>query len=221
MCPEHATTEELDVTDDHTTATAPAPLAFIDTETDGIHPGRQVWEVAIVRRDPDGTEDAWERFVDIDLSTADPFGLRVGRFYDRHPKGRALSRQGSREAAPTSSGPAGTSMRRDHAARRIAQLTHGAHLVGAVPNFDAEVLDRLLREHRLIPAWHYHLVDVENLAVGHLAATGSPIRPPWSSTELTTALGVEPATEEERHTAMGDVRWAMRMYDHILGSGAE
>lgn len=31
------------------------PLCFLDTETDGLHDDRQVWEVAAVRRDPDGT----------------------------------------------------------------------------------------------------------------------------------------------------------------------
>jgi hypothetical protein len=34
------------------------------------------------------------------------------------------------------------------------------------------------------------------------------------------ALGVESASEDERHTAMGDVRWVMRMYDAIMGSAS-
>jgi len=62
------------------------PLCFIDTETDGVHPGRKPWEIALIRRDETG-EHEQSFFVDIDLSTADPFGLRVGRFYDRHPLG--------------------------------------------------------------------------------------------------------------------------------------
>ena len=28
------------------------PLVFIDTETDGLHPGRKAWEIALIRRDP-------------------------------------------------------------------------------------------------------------------------------------------------------------------------
>lgn len=194
---------------------APAPLAFVDTETDGVHPGRKLWEVAIVRREPDGTETEWETFVDIDLSTADPFGLRVGRFYQRHPLGRELS-----GTPDTWDPPDPLPSRVDDVAHRVAQLTHGAHLIGAVPNFDTEVLDQLLREHGLLPAWHYHLVDVENLAVGYLARRGEPMAPPWSSEGLSGALGVPVASEQERHTAMGDVRWAMRMYDAILGQPA-
>jgi hypothetical protein len=36
-----------------------APLCFVDTETTGVHPGRRAWEVAIIRRDPDGYEEEW------------------------------------------------------------------------------------------------------------------------------------------------------------------
>jgi hypothetical protein len=53
-----------------------APIVFMDTECDGLRPDRKVWEVAIVRREPDGRETEWQAFVDIDLSTAEPFGLR-------------------------------------------------------------------------------------------------------------------------------------------------
>ncbi|GAA4845670.1 hypothetical protein GCM10023201_41300 [Actinomycetospora corticicola] len=189
-----------------------APLAFIDTETDGVHPDRAVWEIAIVRREPDGSEEAWETFVDVELDTANPFGLKVGRFYERHPLGRRLSGRD----------PLVPSTRDDTlsvytAAHHVARLTHGAHLVGAVPNFDAEVLDRDLRNQGLIGAWHYHLVDIENLAVGYLAGQGRPLPPPWDSDEITAMLDLEPTPQDERHTAMGDVRWAMRVYDRVMG----
>ena len=159
-----------------------APIAFIDTETE------------------------WHTFVTNDLSTADPYGLRVGRFYERHPVGRALAG----EMVPD------TTALLSETAHRVAALTHGTHLVGAVPNFDAELLDRLLRDQGLIPAWHYHLIDVENLAVGYLAGQGHVFIPPWSSESLTEALGVTASTEDERHTAMGDARWAQRIYDHVM-----
>jgi hypothetical protein len=190
-----------------------APIVFLDTETDGVHEGRKVWEIAAVRREPDDTEVEWQAFVDIDLSTADPFGLRVGRFYERHPLGRGL-------AGLDPSGKAKL-LSPNEAAFLAARITHGAHIVGAVPNFDTEVLGRLLREHGLTPAWHYHLIDVEALAVGYLAADterfGKGTPPPWKSDELGEALGVEQASEQERHTAMGDVRWVMRMYDAVMG----
>jgi hypothetical protein len=201
----------------------PAPICFLDTETDGIHPTRKPWEIAIVRREPDGTETEWQAFVAIDLSTADPFGLRVGRFYDRHPLGRYLA--GDLDAPPWPMSTWPDSQRIDYGAPYVAlsevapivaRMTHAAHIVGAVPDFDAEILARLLREHTLTPAWHYHLQDVETLAVGYLRAKGIRLGLPWDSDELTERLGLEPVPAGERHTAMGDVRWVMRIYDKVM-----
>ena len=189
----------------------PALLAFCDTETSGIHPGRLPWEIAILRREPDGTEQETSFFVEIDLRDADPFGLRVGRFYERHPLGCNLSGAEYPEAR------AQQLVEPEAAARRVARMTHGAHIVGAVPNFDTEVFDRLLRDHGLCPGWHYHLVDVENLAGGFLAGQGTPIQPPWKSDDLAAALGLPPIPEDERHTALGDVKFARAIYDRVMG----
>ena len=190
------------------------PICFIDTETDGVHPDRKVWEIALIRRDDQG-EKTFAFFVEIDLSTADPFGLRVGRFYDRHPLGRQIA-----GLSPNAS-PSGSELEfyeRDRAAQVVARMTHGAHLIGAVPNFDTEVFDRLLRDHGLCPSWHYHLQDVETLAIGYLRGQGKPVpKLPWSSDELMEAIGVEKPSEDERHTALGDARWAMRTYDKVMG----
>jgi hypothetical protein len=196
-----------------------APLCFIDTETTGVHPGRRAWEVAIIRRDPGGYEEEWLAQVeDVDLSVADPFGLKIGGFYDRHWHYRL------------SGTPDGEILSEEDVAGKVEYLTRGAHLVGAVPNFDAEVFADMLRRHKLAPAWHYHLVDVEALAVGYLHGRHSDvilpdedyarISPPWKSDDLSRAVGVEPATDDERHTALGDARWAMRLYDAITGAAA-
>lgn len=44
--------------------------------------------------------------------------------------------------------------------------------------------------------------------------------PAARSDDLSRACGVEPPSEEERHTALGDARWVQRWYDHILGGAA-
>src|SRR5438477_49568 len=62
-----------------------------DAETDGLHPHRKAWEIAMIRRDFDGTEQTCSIFVRINLATADPHGLTIGRFFDRHPDGRKLT----------------------------------------------------------------------------------------------------------------------------------
>lgn len=199
-------------------------LAFMDTETTGLHPGRRAWEVAIIRREPDGTEETFHAFVgDVDLSYADPMGLKIGRFYERHPgyrQGKRLTLYGSDDA----------SYAEYWVAEEVERLTRHAHIVGAVPNFDTEVFDGMLRRGGLIPAWHYHLIDVEALAVGYLCGlavvnpgggTSGAVSRPWSSDDLSRACGVEPASAEERHTALGDARWAMRLYDAIVNGKRE
>jgi hypothetical protein len=109
------------------------------------------------------------------------------------------------------------------ASRDVERLTRAAHLVGAVPNFDADVLDRRMREHGILPSWHYHLVDVETLAVGWLARRSDRGRVndiptlPWDSEAVSRALNVEPPADNERHTAMGDAKWVRAMYDSIMG----
>lgn len=226
------------------------PIVFLDTETDGVHPGRKVWEVAMIRRDNEGERET-RFFVDIDLSTADPFGLNVGGFYNRHPLGKQLSANYSNDSA-TARGwedldyrDRRESLTSRAAAMRVSRWTHGAHIVGAVPNFDTEVLAKLLRDNGLTPAWHYHLVDVEAMALGYLARckhdeeiflhnTTDEVREhrktsvidryaaltelPYKSDELSRACSVEPPSPAERHTALGDARWCQRWYDALSGS---
>lgn len=191
------------------------PLVFLDTETDGVHPNRRVWEVAMIRRDDDGQRER-SFFVGLDLRYSDPFGLKVGGFWDRHPSGRKMS------GKPPLPGPTVPPLCAHDAAKEVMSWTFGAHLVGAVPNFDAEVLARLLRAEGYLPSWHYHLIDVEAMAVGWLFGTypngaGLVGEPPWKSDDLARACGVEPPTDDERHTALGDTRWAMRWYDAMTG----
>lgn len=180
--------------------TATVPLAFVDTETTGVHPGRRAWEVAIIRREPDGAETTLHAFVgDVDLSAADPYGLRVGRFYDRHP--HYAPRAGRDDLVWSEQRMAG----------QVEDLTRGAHLVGAVPNFDAEV-DLRLRTGTRWPA-----LVVRQPVRRHAPPTPAHagVAPP---PHLSRACGVEPAGEDERHTALGDALWAMRLYDAIAHS---
>lgn len=198
------------------------PLVFLDTETNGLHFDRRPWEIAMIRREPNGKQrDLLIQITDIDLSNAEPQGLAISRFYDRHvAHGAGADRE--------------TVFREENrVAWDVHLMTRGAHLVGAVPNFDAETLAAMLRRHKLCPAWHYHLIDVEVLAAGWLAAHNllggiiadhnawdepdhHDVSLPWESDDLSRACGVEPPSESERHTAMGDALWVMRWYDAIM-----
>lgn len=209
-----------------------APLVFLDTETTGLHPGRDAWEIAMIRRDSHGETSCsfFVRSKDIDLAHADPFGLKIGRFWDRHPDFHDYDCDIDDYVDGSSVYKPGeiVLLTGHQAARTVMEWTADAHIVGAVPNFDTEVLANLLYRHNLLPRWHYHLIDVENLAVGHIAAmlrlfngdlldtprelVHAAIQPPWSSDQLGELLGCV-IDEELRHTAYGDAAWARDLYD--------
>jgi hypothetical protein len=212
-----------------------AALVGLDTETTSLRWDRRAWEIGVIERVPvtvkhpdgpdtcetDDREHQW--FIDVqdlDLGNADLKSLEIGRFYERHPQmnGRPGSARVVRETA---------------ALARVEKLTRNAHLVGAVVNFDTEVLGNRMRETGICASWHYHLIDCEALAIGYLSGRGWPLanpgdpealatelfdpaQLPWKSDDLSAALGVT-VSEEERHTALGDARFALRVYDVVMG----
>lgn len=175
-------------------------ILALDTETDGLGWSRQAWELAFVKRWPDGNtvERSW--FLDIDLRRADPKALEIGGFYERHPQGIFLStgRKSNEKAVDGA-----------EVAALIAHWTHGATLLGAQPWFDAHILSGILHRHGIPVAWHYRMYDVGSLTAGHhhqriggLAACAE-------------SLGI-PFPADEQHTALGDARMCMRIWDAII-----
>ena len=227
----------------------------LDLETTGLEPERhEIWEIGAIVRDHrvDAWNGEWRWLIRPNLRTADAGALRVGRFYERFP----LEIGTARLMESPLGGDAKRLLTRDQVAADVAPLLDGAHLVGAVPAFDAAFLSKFLRAYGQAPTWHHHLIDVEALTVGYLAGKragfsegkeffvrthkmaekeigGGPancfvmeaieetteypyqIALPWRSDDLSTAVEVEPAPEHERHTALGDARWALRIYDAI------
>jgi len=194
-------------------------LVFVDLESTGLDPDRhEIYEIGLI--DGNGAElHLW--ISDAPLQTADSTALRIGRYYERWPERRQLE-QFTRPSPVIADRfnpwlvefPSPSVIDGKTAAWIVAAATAGAHLIGAVPSFDAAFLDRLLRRHNLVPAWHYHLVCVEALAAGKLG-----IPPPWNSGELSRKVGVEPK-DFDRHTALGDARWARAIYDAVMGGAA-
>lgn len=209
-------------------------LVFLDTETTGLDPDRhEIWEVAYIIRD-EGVADQ-ERSVQLPIyhgERADPYGLRVGGWFDRRIsasmfKSTELSPNYPDDVVLAANGGIETVY---EFARRIVREFNGATIVGAVPDFDVRFLTRWLNAHGQPWTGHYHLCDVENLAVGFLASELADARrtstvttydpnvivPPWSSDALAKELGVT-IEESARHTALGDARWARDMYDAVMG----
>ena len=189
-------------------------ICFIDTETTSLRHDRRAWEIGLIVRRPghDDAEHSW--FIDagdLDLGNADPFALSIGKFYQRHPQYRPKYRPGLGDHQGCLKGEA-------EALREVEALTRGAHLVGAVVNFDADVLSARMRAHGICPSWHYHLQDFETLIIGYLRGRGEQIPDlPWRSDDLSRLIGVEPPGNDERHTALGDARWAARVWDTVIG----
>lgn len=214
-------------------------ICFLDLETTGLDPDRhEIWEIGLILRVTADLEDGRTGWTDAEylwriqpmLPTADPTGLRIGRFYERTAGmvgyretecANLADRDPSEVCLPWSDPVA--------LAGHLARMLDGAHIVGAVPSFDAAFLSRWLPAHGQAFTAHYHLIDVEAMAVGWLegqAAAGraevdesitSGITLPWNSNDLSKALGVDPDLYE-RHTALGDARWVRDQYDAITGA---
>lgn len=206
------------MTEQQTETAPPPPIVFVDTETTGLGPERQPWEIGLIRRAPDGTETEHHWYLPIDVRHADPFALRMGGFWGRHPLGVNM-------ASPMQERVFVALPNEEGVAAELFHLTHDAIWVGANPAFDAELIERMIRQTRVFPTWRYHLVDTTVLALGWLHAradAGLGERPPvkYRSDELAAALGIEPPSTTERHTALGDARWCQRIYDRVTGRAA-
>ncbi|SFD13230.1 hypothetical protein [Streptomyces aidingensis] len=212
--------------------TTAAPLISLDTETTGLVPGHHMpWEIAIIRREPDGTDtehlfqirpsDAHLRHV------ADPESLKINRFAERFaiPDGH--------DAADMLTGNSPAPLSFFEACARIHALLSGAVVIGSNPSFDTAHLSHLLGVGPGRPEpWHYRVVDVADRAAGYLTGLGPQrsgltppkhatlITPPFSSKALSRAVGVEPPGDGDAHTALADAKWAMAVYDAVTAGGA-
>jgi hypothetical protein len=183
---------------------------FLDLETTGLDPDRnEIWEIGLIT-----PKSEQFYFLRVDLLRADPIALDIGRFHERHPQGNSY---------PHTKVPMSDTLFAPNDKdflRSIARQTHGCHLAGAVISFDEERLRRLMLAAGVRPSWHYHLIDVEALAAGYLAHGydhdgDAPHKPPWNSNELSQCIGVDPQLFE-RHTALGDCRWAKAIYEKVM-----
>lgn len=178
-----------------------APLIFLDTETCGLGRLDPIWEIGLIRREPDGMETEHHFFVEHDVEAAkalpESFQADHAARYDAdeaksndwlRPVLEHLFRKGSDGARP--------------------------HVVGAVPNFDTERIEAQIGHF----GWHYHLIDVENLAVGWMAGRHMALPTlPWDSDAISARIGVS-TSGLVRHTALDDARWAKAIYDRLTAS---
>lgn len=187
-------------------------VVFLDTETTGLTPGwDEVFEIALI------TEAGEEHEFRV--------RPRPGALAHMTPQALAVNRFSERTAAPDWHWESP-----EDVMDRLSPLLEGQHIVGAVPDFDARFLTEFYKDYgRKPPVWHYHLIDVETLAVGWLAGYSDTHRAccpeltppdtlPWDSELLSSQLDVKPPADHERHTALGDARWAKALYERVMNA---
>lgn len=195
-----------------------APLVFLDTETTGLGLDDDIWEFAAIRRDPDGDTTTWHCHIthSLDKAARLPDEFRADHDARYRP-----------DDAITPAELAYLLVTVVFAVPVDTPYDLRPHVIGAVPSFDTTRLELLLRRHDHVrPPWHHHIQDVETLALGYIAAmgrstvinrfTGYAWRvPPIDSEQLSALLGVDPNLYEG-HTALGDARWAMAIWDLVM-----
>lgn len=165
-------------------------IVFLDTETTGLDAVLDpIWEVAAVRRvDGHWLDHRWH--LPIDVGRVSEWVRDNTGFADRYDLHHLTPHSEFCDSL-------------DH-------FIDGAHVAGNVISFDTERLGNLYRSlDRKVP-WHYHIIDVEPVAVGRLAADGVTVDLPWDSHRLSEELGVP--VPDGRHDAMVDALWARDVF---------
>lgn len=193
-------------------ASYPSTLVFLDTEYTCLDLRlARLWNVGMVVRKPDGTQSTGEVIFDeVDLTYADPMALEKGHFWQRSP------------AVGGDPGAAEFLSTRDAAQWILERLAPDItddgksvprHIVGCNPIGDVILLRELLQLSGLPWPAHYHVICAEAMAIGALRARGVQVPIGFSSAWLTDQLGVTPTPASDKHTALGDAQWTMRLYD--------
>lgn len=176
-----------------------SPILILDTETLGLDIEAPVWEVAAIRIDPVlGPRHELELLV-----SHDP-----GDWVETLPTSFQEDYR-SRFDFEKAYAP-------EHVADRIAYMARGGAIVmGSKPSFDVDRIEKLDPSVKM--PWHHHPLDIPTLVHGYLCGKGVFPAPPWKSDFLSQMIGVDPR-DFERHTAMGDVKWCLAMWQKVTGS---
>lgn len=191
----------------------PSTLVFLDTEYTSLNPQfRHVWNIGMIRRWPDGHEVAEEIILsDPDLTYADPMSLEIGHFWRRHPEFGGNPGSGVQVLSDRAAAQWVLSRVKPEIAPSGAVLP--VHVVACIPAGDIEVLRELLHCNGLPWPAHYHQICAESMAIGALRARGVDVPVPFSAGWLGDQLGVSQLMPLDKHTALGDARWTMALFD--------
>lgn len=214
-------------------------LIFLDTETTGLRPDIHCpWEIAWVTAVHDTERGVLmevsrrHAFVELDemqQANADPFALQVGGYQDRYIETDSVVYtdvvdQLNEDIWFTRCVAVDVSCEDFDG---VAPPPPPIHLVGAIPSFDhAMICQQWIGWPGFGEGlWHYHLIDIEALAVGYINGRNDGERDPYPefppviwpvrSDDIGPRIGIPPVEEALRHTAMGDALHAQTMYRMI------
>lgn len=215
------------------------PIVFVDTETTSLGQAACPWEIAVIRRETrpgpiarpvvETTVDRWVLQVEYDFPTLPPGttgrALSVGGWLERGAPGSTYLDGLNRDGVNVE-----RSDEVDVAARLVELFRDEPILVGVGVHFDAAVLSRMFARHGMAEEpWHYSIVDLKSATWGFFRGRAvdiaSPVLDeqaplPVRSEKLAAALCVAPPSDAERHTALGDARWAVRWFDALTAGSA-
>lgn len=211
------------------------PICFVDLESTALGPLARPWEVAVIARH--ATAEGGDRPADIEYlwhveytyrslpDGTNPEALAIGGWPERGAglDGVVYRADVAEEGVRVAAGAEFV------VARQVHELLAGVVLVGVGVHFDAAVLSAMFLRHGLDPEpWHYAIFDLKAATWGYARGgyrCGEPVEEsvlllPVRSEAIAGWLGIQPPAGEERHTALGDARWARDVYDAITKADA-
>jgi hypothetical protein len=211
-------------------------IVFADTEfTTLVDQQRELWEGALIIRDPGepDREFAWQVRPDLTFAARD--SLRIGRYYRRsrligHGVGvgvvitadeqwQLLSPEDDVETDRLTTGAA--------IAAQVAAALDGATIVAAVASADELCFDRWLSANGQRLTSHYRLKCIETLAQGYLlgwsrgllAAERDELRallvPPFDPRPMYEQIGVPLLDRDQAHNALYDCRQVRDVWNAV------
>ena len=169
------------------------PLIFIDTETTGLDSQKAtVIEVAMIRRETDGTETRFHSLIKPsaqELAAAHPRALEVNGY-----------------AADPSRWDDAPSM--EEVGPKIADFTKGGQAIcGHNVGFDEDMIKASFRRHGVRRRIPYHKIDTMTLALEHLVPMG------LDKVSMDQIRGFLGWSMSGAHTAMRDTEDCMALFD--------
>lgn len=194
-------------------------IVFLDVETTGTDPRiHELWEIGLIVRTGDQEEKYSWLVRPEDMSTADPYALRIGGYYERWPAALVDKIWSSVQVLPVQTDKPSPNCSPASVAQEVARLLDGAHIVAANPAFDTAFLQKFLRANGECGCWSYRMDNIESIVRGWLAACDLQGSAEAMSGlhEAARAVDVEPDLFET-HTAIGDAELVAEIYDRVMG----